>query len=395
MRYLSAHYVFPVSSPPLKMGIVCVDDRGIIVDLIDTAGKLEERANLEFYNGILVPGFVNAHCHLELSHMRGVMNQHSGLPDFLSSIGGMRPTAKNEIYQAAVAAENEMLREGIVAVGDISNTTDTLELKRNNRLRYHTFVEVSGLANSCAEMILDQAWQLERRYREIGSKASIVPHAMYSVSDALFGLLASHYAQHPSIVSMHHQESREETDLYPQGKGQLIDAFRQRGLLPEEWNACDHLVEQMEQCLSHAMQCLLVHNTFVSADDFQQRTNRLKRLFWVLCPRSNLFIQHCMPDLSIFANHVQHVCLGTDSLASNTTLSILEEMKTIHQHAPDLPLSQLLQWATLNGAQALGFDNMLGSMEQHKRPGINLITGIDFEQLHLTANSRVKVLVPA
>jgi cytosine/adenosine deaminase-related metal-dependent hydrolase len=108
-----------------------------------------------------------------------------------------------------------------------------------------------------------------------------------------------------------------------------------------------------------------------------------------------LFIQNRLPDLQLFSlqEFRNYICLGTDSLASNTNLSILEEMKMIQQHAPDISLETLLLWASLNGAQALGFDQILGSFEKGKKPGINLVTGIDFENLRFTGESEVKVIV--
>jgi cytosine/adenosine deaminase-related metal-dependent hydrolase len=140
---------------------------------------------------------------------------------------------------------------------------------------------------------------------------------------------------------------------------------------------------------------LLVHNTFSTKNDLNKYTSYPGWFYYVLCPSSNRFIQNCLPDFSLFASpdFYRNTCLGTDSLASNTCLSILEEMKIIQQHAPDIPLEMLLQWATINGARALGFDHLLGSFEKNKRPGVNLITGIDFEKMNLSSESEVKTRV--
>lgn len=393
MRYLSAHYVFPVSSPPLKKGIVCVGNNGVIVDIIDTGGKLEEREKCEFYNGILTPGFVNAHCHLELSHLRNCIKPRRGLSDFITSVGRFRASCDYAIAEQAKEADNEMLRNGIVAVGDVSNRTDSLPVKKESRLFYHTFVEIFGLDACRAENILSRAQSIENTFRTNGLHASIVPHAMYSVSDALFDLLGNHHAAHPGIVSMHHQEHEEEISMYVQGEGMLIETFRKNGFLSGHDTVRPDMVSSMEQCLSQAQQCLLVHNTHVDGYDMYQRNESIKNIFWVLCPGSNLYIQNRLPDLYLFTNNGMKVCLGTDSLASNTGLSILDEMKIIHRHHPGIPLGQLLQWATLNGARALGIDHVIGSLEKNKKPGVNLITDIDYEQMQITGTSEVEVLV--
>ena len=353
--------------------MICVDDDGCIVDMIDTGGKLEEREKLEFYNGILVPGFVNAHCHLELSHLHGVMEQNSGLSEFVLSIGKIRRANNETILAAAKEADSEMWRNGIVAVGDISNNACTFPVKRDSPMWYRTFVEVFGLDNSRSEEIFTAAKQVEQEYRHAGMPASIVPHAVYSVSEVLWEVLCQSYkSSPPQVISMHHQESSEELEAKLESQN-----------------------PKLTSCLQEASLCLLVHNTFSTKDDLTKYISHLRRFYFVLCPKSNLFIQNRLPDLLLFSMQElrQNVCLGTDSLASNTCLSVLEEMKIIQQHAPEIPLEMLVQWATLNGAKALVFDHLLGSLEKGKVPGINLITHIDLENKRLTAESEVKMLV--
>ena len=367
MRYLSAHYIYPISSPPLKNGIICVNDDGCIVDVINTGGKLNEREKLEFYDGILVPGFVNAHCHLELSHLRGAIAQHIGLSGFISSIREQRVAPETTILAAAKAADSEMRRNGIVAVGDISNNAGTLPVKRDSPMRYRTFVEVFGLDDSRSEHIFTRAKHLKQEFQNEGLLASIVPHASYSVSKALWEMIHQSYmSSSPQVVSIHHRESNDESHVF--------------------WKNINVLTD---------MNYLLVHNTFSTKDELNKYLPTNGRFYFVLCPCSNLFIQNRLPDVQLFLSQEfsQKVCLGTDSLASNTHLSILEEMKTIRQQAPEISINILLQWATLNGARALGFDHLLGSFDKNKKPGVNLITGFDFEKRNLTCNAEVKMLV--
>ena len=392
MRYLSAHYVFPVSTPPLRYGIVCMNDEGCIVDVIDAGGKLEEREKLEFYNGILVPGFVNAHCHLELSHLRNAIEPQGGLIEFILSIGKARKTNSGEtVLSAAKAADEEMKRNGIVAVGDISNNADTLGIKRKSRIWYHTFIEMFGLDGNRAQEICATAQMTEQEYFLAGMSASVAPHALYSVSSALWEEL--YKSMPPQVISIHHQESSEEMGIYLEGKGELADTFRKNGLLSDRHIPSKY---QMTRCLRRASRCLLVHNTFSSKDDMLEYASDHERFYFVLCPRSNMFIQNRMPDLHIFSSpeFSRNVCLGTDSLASNTSLSILEEMKIIQEYAPEIPLEMLVRWATLNGALALG-KCCFGSFEKGKTPGVNLITGIDFDRMQLTGQSTVKDIIGA
>jgi cytosine/adenosine deaminase-related metal-dependent hydrolase len=150
----------------------------------------------------------------------------------------------------------------------------------------------------------------------------------------------------------------------------------------------------MKRCFREATRCLLVHNTYSTKEDLLEYASDPERFYFVLCPSSNLFIQNRLPNLQLFSSEefFRNVCLGTDSLASNTSLSILEEMKMIQQHAPDISLEMLVRWATLNGASALG-SPLHGSFEKGKTPGVILITGIDFEGMRLTAESEAKVMI--
>ncbi len=396
MRYLSAHYVFPVSSPPLKNGILCINDDGRIDDIIDTGGELREREKLEFYNGILVPGFVNAHCHLELSHLYGAIEPHKGLPGFISSVGNVRQANSAVILAAAKAADEGMARNGIVAVGDISNSTDTLSVKRNSLLTYYTFVEVFGLDGNRSEEIIEHAKYIEQKFHDAGLHASVAPHATYSVSPKLWEALQELYAAFPpNVVSIHHQESDEETNLFMQGRGGLADVFRKNGFMADGYVFPKDILHRIHRCLRYPTNCLFVHNTFSDEKDLLRCVTNTPKCFFVLCPGSNLYIQGRLPDLSLFASpdYFMKTCLGTDSLASNIGLSILEEMKIIRQHAPAIPFATLLQWATLNGAMALGIEGFAGSFEKNKKPGVNLLTNIDFDRMQLTANSAVEVLV--
>lgn len=136
---------------------------------------------------------------------------------------------------------------------------------------------------------------------------------------------------------------------------------------------------------------LLVHNTVCGADDVDYMMENNPDTYWCFCPNANLYIENKLPNFSYFLPYTNRLTLGTDSLASNTELSILAEMKTIAQHAPYVSLEQLMQWATINGARLLNLDYKLGSIEVDKQPGINLITHLD-ANLQLTQQSTVKVL---
>jgi cytosine/adenosine deaminase-related metal-dependent hydrolase len=112
-------------------------------------------------------------------------------------------------------------------------------------------------------------------------------------------------------------------------------------------------------------------------------------LFWVLCPLSNEYIEDKIPDIAMIQSCVNNIALGTDSLASNFNLSILDEIKKILLEYPQIQTEEIIKWATLNGAKALNIDKSCGSIEVGKRPGLNLITNIDFKNLRITQDSEL------
>ena len=165
IKKISAHYIFPVSSKPIKNGIISIDENGKILKIENPKGNFKEIANLEFYNGILVPGFVNTHCHTELSHLKEKIREKTGLPDFVSQISKIR-VSKEEIIKKAIKTANQTMEfEGIVAVGDISNTNYSFETKKNSKIKYHTFLEVFSMDENKAELAIDKALKLKLEFR--------------------------------------------------------------------------------------------------------------------------------------------------------------------------------------------------------------------------------------
>jgi cytosine/adenosine deaminase-related metal-dependent hydrolase len=110
-----------------------------------------------------------------------------------------------------------------------------------------------------------------------------------------------------------------------------------------------------------------------------------------LCPKANLYIENRLPNIPLFVNEGMKLTLGTDSLASNDSLSILEEMKTISKHFPQISFETMLNWATKNGAELLGMEKEIGTIEKEKTPGLNLIKGMD-DKFHLSEKVSVQKL---
>jgi len=397
VRKIAATYIFSGTQPPIKNGILICETDGTILEIIDNKGELKEESGLEFYSGILVPGFVNTHCHLELSHLKGKIEEKTGIGGFIGKINTLRNEDLGSIEKAIEIADRKMWAAGIVAVGDISNSILTIDTKLKSKIFYHTFVESFGFHPSRAEKAFDYAEFVSSEFQDNNLSSSISPHSPYSVSELLFKKIEENARTIKSILTIHNQESKAETQFFEDGLGEIANHIQNNlGIDISHWQPTgkSSLISILKY-FPTKNQLILVHNTFTEKADLDElKKNRsLEDTWFTLCPNSNLYIENQLPPISLFQNENLNICLGTDSLASNHQLSILAEMVTIQQKIPKIELTELIIWATLNGAKALEIDKDFGSFERGKKPGVNLISGIDFQKMKLTKSSKVKRLV--
>ena len=188
MRKISADKVYTIEDGIIENGVLIIDNDNKIVS-ISTRDNFES-AELEIYNGIICPGFVNAHCHLELSHLKNKIEPHTRLVNFIEQIIKIRyEQSIDDRLQAIADAEQEMYSNGIIAVGDISNEDITIHQKTKKNLYYHTFIETIGLHPSIAEKRFEEAQLLSTKYSNNHLANTIAPHAPYSTSILLQQLI--------------------------------------------------------------------------------------------------------------------------------------------------------------------------------------------------------------
>ncbi|MCQ2975742.1 MAG: amidohydrolase family protein [Bacteroidales bacterium] len=392
IRRISAHYIFTNIDNPIKNGIVSVLNDGTIVN-IEKSNK--ETANTEFYNGVIVPGFVNAHCHLELSHMKGILKPGKHLIDFLLGINNLRTDISYK-SEPAINADRQMFIDGISVVGDISNRTDCGSIKNNSKIFYKNFIELIGTSNQRIVKNIDTYNNIKVEYNKLGISENdiiAVPHAPYSVSPMMFETI-NQLNKNKNIISIHNQETEAENELYISGKGDMKEKFPTAGidvsLIPTTGKSS---LQSYGKYLREYENVLLIHNTFTKQDDIDYAKNNFKNPYFVLCPNSNLNLEHCLPNVKCFIKNNLNICIGTDSLSSNNQLSIIEELKTLRVNFPDIDFETLLKMATINGAKALQVNNNFGKIEIGKKPGIVLIEKFDFENMNISVNSKAKRII--
>ena len=331
--------------------------------------------DIQHLKGILSPGFINAHCHLELSHMKGMIPAHTGLQEFVKQIVALRQVAPEAIQEAIVLAEAEMMANGIVAVGDISNTLDTLTQKAKHNLAYYSFVELYDLDPTRAADKIEAGLEIQKQFQENCVRASLVPHAPYSVTNDLWNLLSAHFGIH--TISLHNQETPDENDFFKTKTGSFLGMYERTKVNLDFFEATGlSSLQSVLPIFKNAHHGILVHNSFTSTEDIQAVHAAMDNAFWCLCPNANQYIEQTMPPVELLRSEKAKMVIGTDSYASNWSLNILDELKTIQQYHPQIPLAEMLSWATINGAYALQMDKQLGSFEKGKQPGVVLIKGV-------------------
>ncbi len=340
------------------------------------------------YSGIICPGFVNAHCHVELSHMKGAIPKHTGLVPFLLQVIKNRgvfseekkTTARQEAYE-------ELYQNGIVAIGDIANTTDTLDVRSLGRMHIHTFVEALGFDESRAEKSFDYALKV---YKEFNSQyfdsaqhntptTSLTPHAPYSVSQKLFSLISEF--EKNSLLSIHNQESKDENEFYKDKTGAINDLLNGLNIETTSFSPSGKSsLQTYSEWIDATHPIIFVHDSFTKKEDVQFAVHRFEKAFFCLCPNANFYIENALPDVKMMMDEGATICIGTDSLASNDKLCIYSELQTLREHL-GIDWENLLKWACYNGAKALQFENTVGHFGVGMKAGILQINNNSVKRL--------------
>lgn len=394
IRKISADYVFPVSTEPVKEGIITYDDQsGEIFSVDAPSGRNME--GIEYFPGILIPGFINAHCHLELSHLKGQIPTGTGLLPFLKAVVTLREFPQEFIQQAIEAQDQAMWEAGIMAVGDISNKIDTANCKRKSPIRYATFIEFFDFMQShLTSKFVSQYLEVYQNFHpKKEDKLSAVPHAPYTVTKGLFSEI-NKINNSVSIISIHNQETAHEDALFLKGEGGFPSFFKDFGFDFSKFSPTGkHSIYYAMENMNPHLITLFIHNTKTLSTEIMAASQWTKNeVYWVSCPNANLFIENQLPDYTLFLDQKAKVCLGTDSLSSNWQLSILEEIKTLSKYCSYLDFQTLLSWATLNGAEALGMSDTLGSLTPGKNPGILLLENLSKDAKITSETSVLRII---
>lgn len=377
-KRITASYVYTLdATEPIKNGFVKYDDTdGIILEV----GQCP--ADEIVAEGALVPGFVNGHCHVELSHLHKKFVKGTGMAGFIDQINALRDWAGRERKQELVKEwMDKMWAEGVSAMADISNDDSSFDIKASHPLYTRTFLEVFGSEPEMCEGVMADVTALQELADKAGIDAAPTPHSCYTMSPQLLTSSAAAGLKR-DYISYHSQESQEEEDLLLTGTGAMYENRVRNGMSTPPVtgeSSLRYFIERLADAhpAPYDEHILLVHNVCLSQSDIDAAKKVMNNVYWALCPLSNIFIHNALPPVKLMRDNGLAIMLGTDSLSSNDDLDMVAEMECLHRNFPDVPMSEILTWASANGARFLGKDNVLGALKPGMRPGIVRISAVD------------------
>lgn len=389
---VTAEFLYTLDTDPIRNGFVEYDDAdGIII----ATGQCSPGETVS--SGALVPGFVNAHCHIELSHLHKKFRKGTGMAGFIDQINELRDWAGRETKtQLTRQWMDKMWEDGVSAMADISNDDSSFDVKKNHKMYTRTFLEVFGSEPEMCDGVMSEVAGLQKLADDAGIDAAPTPHSCYTMSPQLLSASAAKGLE-SGYLSYHSQESQEEEDLLISGSGAMYENRKRSGMSTPPVTGESSLRYFLDRLAAvkqapYDEHILLVHNVCLQQGDIDALKKVMKNPFFAICPLSNIFIHNALPPIDLMRRNGLDIALGTDSLSSNDDLDMMKELVCLHSNFPEVPMQELLIWASLNGARFLGKDKQLGSLTPGKCPGVVRITGINAEG-YVTETSTSKRII--
>lgn len=360
---LQADWLWDPGAPPIRNGWIRVE--GSLIAAIGSGGnpaELPAGEPVRRLDGcVLLPGLINAHCHLELTTLSGRLDRGKPFPTWVEQLRGYTAGLTNPDYRrAAREGVRLLLAGGCTAVLDVGNTGDALPVLAAGPLRAIGCIEILGLdpalagRRAAAGISKSTSVPATERFR-----SGVAPHAAYSCSPELIAAARRHQTDQSLPFTIHAAESREESELFASSTGPLAEycrrihaeAPRHRDTTPVQWLEREGLLPDG---------ALIIHGNLLDDTDLDILARRGAAV--VHCPSSHAFFGHPRFPLERLRARGIPVCLGTDSAASGDSLSMLEQVRLFRATYPEVSADDALAMATVNAAKALGWGGRLGSL---------------------------------
>ncbi|MDQ3712970.1 MAG: amidohydrolase family protein [Acidobacteriota bacterium] len=394
MKILSADYLLPISSKPIENGAIAIDETKIVA--VGTTEKLAEKfpdaRHENFREAVILPGFVNCHSHIEITAMRGFLDDVEA--DFYSWLIKLTKTraeklTEKDVETAALAGTLEGARAGVTCFGDIGRFGEAgLKALKTIGLRGVLFQETEfSPKNEDAEndfaKLKDKFLHLRETETEL-VKVGLSPHAPYTVSRKLFERITDYSIEKNVKITIHVSESNHEKDFVETGAGFFADIYKNLNL---KWDAPQmSSVEYLADIGVLRAKPLLAHCVKVSDKDIELIARSDSRI--AHCPKSNAKFGHGIAPLEKFLERKIRVGFGSDSVASNNICDIMEEARFATLFARNaayrkrfLTAEEIIETATLGGARALELETKIGTLEAGKQADVIVISLSDIAQM--------------
>lgn len=378
IRRIAASFVYTLDADePIKNGYVEYDAADGRIVAVGECGPDDE-----VLPGAIVPGFVNSHCHIELSHLHGKFRKGTGMAGFIDQINALRDWAGADV-KARLTQEwmDKMWKDGVSAMSDISNDDSSFKVKSSHELYTRTFLEVFGSEPEMCEGVMADVTALKAAADAEGIDAAPTPHSCYTMSPQLLSA-SSAAGLESGYLSYHSQESQEEEDLLISGSGAMYENRKRSGMSTPPVTGESSLKYFIDRLAAakpapYDEHILLVHNVCLKQDDIDAAKKVMNNVYWAICPLSNIFIHNALPPVPLMRRNGLAITVGTDSLSSNDDLDMVKELVCIRQNFSEIPMNEILVWACLNGARFLSKEKALGSLTPGKTPGIVFVSNVD------------------
>ena len=389
MRCYTASWIIPVTSPPIRNGAMLVGDDGRIAAIGDPSEmpSRKQATRVELGEAMLLPGLINVHAHPELSAFRGLLEDlpfHEWIPSLMRCKRGAQLTFEDYVTAARWTCV-ESLRAGITTMGATEDSGAAVIALREAKMRGLVYLETFGPAPDVAEASMTALIEKVERYRKITTdqvSIGVSPHAPYTVSDALYKAVADYARAEELPVAVHAAEAEVEELLLRSGMGPFAAGLRSRGIdTPIRANTTIELLAE-----NGVLECapMLIHAVRMTDDDIRRAADAGATV--AHCPIANARLGHGIARVVEMCTAGINVCIGTDSVASNNRIDVIEEARIAQlmqrarlQSASALGSEHLLRMITIDAARALHLDDRIGSLEVGKDADFCVVS---LEQAH-------------
>ncbi|MGL1936420.1 MAG: amidohydrolase family protein [Fibrobacterales bacterium] len=366
MQYINAGYILPITSEPRKNGQLGWEAHTITDICSGTDADSQKDGTYSFPNSIVLPGLINTHCHLELGMLKGKTQPNTPFTKWADELKGLLTHyTPLDFHDAVTSGLDEALKSGTTTLVDVGFSQVNIDSPKTH-INLLSHKELIGMPPSAAQELATQAIaQVTKATPTQLFTPSISAHAPFSCSRELINEVTAFCHKQNTPFMMHLSESQEENEHYSQTKGSMLDFLLSRF---REYNPPQPKQNAVDYCLTHNLiphDSLMVHCNHITSEQLYYFTQN--NISIAHCPRSRAFFNHPPFPLTEALKAKTNLTLGTDSLASNHSLNLWEEITYLfNHHNTEISPEHILRMATLQGAQSIGRGEHTGSLEEGK-----------------------------